>query len=50
MLLTAGVSPSRLVKMLRVATDRAVRACVGPFMNVPDTSGVFVVGDTASLM
>jgi NADH dehydrogenase len=47
---TAGVSPSPLVKMLGVATDRAGRACVGPFMNVPDTSGVFVVGDTASLM
>ncbi len=47
---TAGVSPSPLVKMLGVATDRAGRACVGPHMNVPDTRGVFVVGDTATLM
>ena len=47
---TAGVSPSPLVKMLGVATDRSGRACVGPFMNVPDTRRVFVVGDTATLM
>ena len=47
---TAGVSPSPLVKMLGVATDRSGRACVGPFMNVPDSPGVFVVGDTATLM
>ena len=47
---TAGVSPSPLVKMLGVATDRAGRACVGPLLNVPDTPGVFVVGDTAAVM
>ena len=47
---TAGVSPSPLVKMLGVATDRAGRACVGPSLNVPDTRGVFVVGDTATLI
>ena len=47
---TAGVSPSPLVKMLGVATDRAGRACVGPFLSVPDTPNVFVVGDTATLM
>jgi len=47
---TAGVSPSPVVKMLGVATDRAGRARVGPFMNVPDTRGLFVVGDTATLM
>jgi len=46
---TAGVSPSPLVKMLGVATDRAGRASVGPSMNVPDKAGIFVVGDTASL-
>jgi NADH dehydrogenase len=46
----AGVSPSPLVKMLGVATDRSGRACVGPFMNVPDTPGVFVAGDTATVM
>ena len=47
---TAGVSPSPLVKMLGVPTDRAGRACVSPFLNVPDAPGVFVVGDTATLM
>ena len=47
---TAGVSPSPLVKMLGVATDRAGRACVGPSLNVPNTRGVFVVGDTATLI
>lgn len=47
---TAGVSPSPLVKMLGVATDRAGRACVGPLLNVPDTPWVFVVGDTATVM
>src|SRR5271163_1416525 len=44
---TAGVSPSPLVKMLGVATDRAGRACVGPFLNVADAHGVFVAGDAA---
>ena len=47
---TAGVSPSPIVKMLGVATDRAGRACVSPSLNVPDTPGVFVVGDMATLM
>jgi NADH:ubiquinone reductase (H+-translocating) len=47
---TAGVSPSPIVKMLGVATDRAGRACVSPSLSVPDTLGVFVVGDTATLM
>ena len=47
---TAGVSPSPIVKMLGVATDRAGRACVSPSLNVPDTPGVFVVGDAATLM
>jgi NADH:ubiquinone reductase (H+-translocating) len=47
---TAGVSPSPLVKMLGVETDRAGRACVGPSLTVPDTPNVFVVGDTATLM
>jgi NADH:ubiquinone reductase (H+-translocating) len=47
---TAGVAPSPVVKMLGVATDRAGRACVGPFLTVPDTPNVFVVGDTATLM
>src|SRR5271154_763629 len=47
---TAGVSPSPLVKMLGVATDRSGRACVSPFLSVPDTPNVFVVGDTATVM
>jgi NADH:ubiquinone reductase (H+-translocating) len=47
---TAGVSPSPIVKMLGVATDRAGRACVGRFLNVADSRGVFVVGDAATLI
>jgi NADH dehydrogenase len=47
---TAGVSPSPLVKMLGVPTDRAGRACVGPQLRLPDNPGVFVVGDAAVLM
>ena len=47
---TAGVSPSPIVKMLGVATDRAGRACVSPSLSVPNTPGVFVVGDIATLM
>jgi NADH dehydrogenase len=46
---TAGVSPSPIVKMLGVATDRAGRACVGPSLNVADFRGVFV-GDAATLI
>jgi NADH dehydrogenase len=47
---TAGVSPSPIVKMLGVATDGSGRACVGPFMNIPDARGIFVVGDAATLI
>ncbi|MDB6089692.1 MAG: NAD(P)/FAD-dependent oxidoreductase [Gammaproteobacteria bacterium] len=47
---TAGVSPSPLVKMLGVPTDRAGRACVGPLLNVPDIPWLFVIGDTATVM
>jgi NADH:ubiquinone reductase (H+-translocating) len=47
---TAGVSPSPIVKMLGVVTDRAGRACVGPFLNVADARGIFVVGDAATLI
>jgi NADH:ubiquinone reductase (H+-translocating) len=47
---TAGVAPSPIVKMLGVQTDRAGRACVGPFMNVPNNQGIFVVGDTSSFI
>jgi NADH:ubiquinone reductase (H+-translocating) len=47
---TAGVSASPIVKMVGVGTDRAGRACIGPFMNVPDQHGIFVVGDASSSM
>jgi NADH dehydrogenase len=47
---TAGVSPSPLVKLLGGKTDRAGRVSVGPFMNVQDVSGVFVVGDASSVV
>ena len=35
---TAGVAPSPIVKMLGVQTDRAGRACVGPFLELPNSS------------
>jgi NADH dehydrogenase len=47
---TAGVAPSPIVKMLGVKTDRAGRACVGPFMDMPDQPKIFVIGDTSSLI
>jgi NADH dehydrogenase len=47
---TAGVAPSPLVKRLAAATDRAGRVSVGPFMNVQGAAGVFVVGDTSSIV
>jgi len=47
---TAGVSPSPIVKMLGVATDRAGRACVDPFLSVADAREIFIVGDAATLI
>ncbi len=47
---TAGVAPSPLVKLLGAKTDRAGRVSVGPFMNVQDVTGVFVVGDASSVV
>jgi NADH dehydrogenase len=47
---TAGVAPSPIVKLLGADTDRAGRVSVGPFMNVQDVPGVFVVGDAASVV
>jgi NADH dehydrogenase len=47
---TAGVSPSPIVKLLGGKTDRAGRVSVGPFLNLEDVSGVYVVGDTSSVM
>jgi len=47
---TAGVAPSPIVKMLGGKTDRAGRASVGSFMNLVDSEGVFVIGDSASVI
>jgi NADH:ubiquinone reductase (H+-translocating) len=47
---TAGVAASPVAKMLGGETDRAGRALVDPFLNVVNVSGVFVVGDAASVM
>jgi NADH dehydrogenase len=47
---TAGVAASPIPKMLGAKTDRAGRALVDPFLRVVGASGVFVVGDAASLM
>src|SRR5215471_11136992 len=47
---TAGVAASPVPKMLGTKTDRAGRALVDPFLKVVDASGVFVVGDAASVM
>jgi NADH dehydrogenase len=46
---TAGVSASPVVKMLGTTTDRAGRALVGAFMDIPEASNVFVVGDAATM-
>jgi len=42
---TAGVSASPVVKMLGTKIDRAGRACVGAFMDIPEAPNVFVAGD-----
>ena len=47
---TAGVAASPIVKLLGAKTDRAGRVPVGPFLNVEDRPGVFVVGDAASVV
>jgi NADH dehydrogenase len=47
---TAGVAASPIPKMLGTKTDRAGRALVDPFLKVVDASGIFVVGDAASVM
>jgi len=46
---TAGVSASPVVKMLGTTTDRAGRAIVGAFMDIPEAPNVFVAGDTATI-
>ena len=47
---TEGVAPAPILKLLGAKTDRAGRVSVGPFMNVPDVSGVFVIGDASSVV
>jgi len=47
---TAGVTASPLAKLLGAKTDRAGRALVGPYMNVVEAAGVFVVGDASSVV
>jgi NADH:ubiquinone reductase (H+-translocating) len=47
---TAGVAASPLAKLLSAKTDRAGRVLVGPYMNVIEAAGVFVVGDASSLV
>jgi NADH dehydrogenase len=46
---TAGVSASPVVKILGTKTDRAGRAFVGPFLDIPEAPNVFVVGDAATM-
>jgi len=45
---TAGVAPSRILSTLGVTTDHAGRVCTGPFLEIPDKPGIFVVGDAAA--
>ena len=46
---TAGVSASPVVKMLGTTTDRAGRAVIGAFMDIPEAPNVFVAGDAATM-
>lgn len=46
---TAGVAASPIVRLLGTDTDRAGRALVEPFLNLPAAPHIFVVGDAASL-
>jgi NADH:ubiquinone reductase (H+-translocating) len=46
---TAGVAASPVVKMLGTTMDRGGRALVGPFLDIPEAPGVFVVGDAAAM-
>jgi NADH:ubiquinone reductase (H+-translocating) len=47
--IAAGVSASPVVKMLGTQTDRAGRAFIGAFMEIPEAPNVFVVGDAATM-
>ena len=46
---TAGMAASPIVRLLGAETDRAGRALVGPFLDLPAAPNIFVVGDAASL-
>jgi NADH dehydrogenase len=46
---TAGVAASPVVKILGTTMDRAGRALVGSFLDIPEAPDVFVVGDAAAL-
>jgi NADH dehydrogenase len=46
---TAGVAASPVVKLLGTTMDRAGRALVGPFLDIPEARDVFVVGDAAAM-
>jgi NADH dehydrogenase len=46
---TAGVSASPVVKMLGTKIDRAGRAFVGAFLDIPEAPNVFVAGDAATI-
>jgi NADH dehydrogenase len=45
---TAGVAPSPILSTLGVTTDHAGRVRIGPFLEIPDKPGMFVVGDAAA--
>src|SRR5258708_29422838 len=46
---TAGVSASPVVKLLGTTTDRAGRAFVGGFTDIPAPPNVFVAGDATTM-
>jgi NADH:ubiquinone reductase (H+-translocating) len=46
---TAGMAASPIVRQLGAETDRAGRALVGPFLDLPAAPNIFVIGDAASL-
>jgi len=46
---TAGVAASPIIQLLGVETDRAGRALVEPFLNLPGKPNIFVAGDAASI-
>jgi NADH dehydrogenase len=46
---TAGVAAAPILKELHADSDRAGRILVSPNLEVPNRSGIFVIGDAASL-